>query len=72
MITPTPEPAAESRARVWAARQAMVAAIAERRHKAEQNRLADAYITEIKRHSTVIGRRLPVPSRAYVLRALAP
>ena len=32
---------------------------------------ADAYITEIRAHGTRIGRKVPVPSRAQIIRALA-
>jgi hypothetical protein len=33
-------------------------------------RLADAYIAAIKVHSRATGKKLPVPGRAYVIRAL--
>jgi hypothetical protein len=32
---------------------------------------ADAYIAEIRAHGLRIGRKVPVPSRAHIIRALS-
>lgn len=32
---------------------------------------ADAYIAEVRAHGKRIGRKVPVPSRAHIIRALA-
>jgi hypothetical protein len=32
---------------------------------------ADAYIAEIRAHGKRMGRKVPVPSRAHIIRALA-
>jgi len=38
---------------------------------AQVNAAAEAYIAAIRAHAKATGRKLPVPSRAHVVRALA-
>ena len=60
---------------VWQERGRLIEAIVQ--HRRGQLALdalyarADAYIAEIKAHAKRTGRKLPVPSRGHVIRALS-
>jgi hypothetical protein len=62
-----PEP---TRARVRAARDALIQAIRAHAPRDEQLQLADKYISAIKGHARATGRRLPIPNRFHLLRVL--
>jgi hypothetical protein len=53
------------------ARAALVMLLRAHAPRAEQEAAADAYIEAIKRQAKATGRRLPVPSRAGIIRLLS-
>jgi acyl-CoA reductase-like NAD-dependent aldehyde dehydrogenase len=53
------------------ARERLVLLLRAHAPRAEQEAAADAYIAAIKRQAKATGRRLPVPSRAGILRLLS-
>ena len=64
-----------TREQVWQARKALGEAIArQKRGEVGLNqvyRAADAYIAAIRAHTKATGRKLPVPSRAKIIRLLS-
>lgn len=73
-VVGTPEEQARTKAECWAARDRVLQVREQNQKgqatKAELDAAADAYIAAIKAHAVSTGRRLPVPGRAYLLRAL--
>jgi hypothetical protein len=59
---------------VWRARNALAEAIAQQKRGLVDMpavyRAADAYIAAIRAHADATGRKLPVPSRAKIIRLL--
>jgi hypothetical protein len=53
------------------ARAALIALIRAKAPRAELERAAEAYITAIRERGRATGRRLPVPSRAAIIRLLS-
>jgi hypothetical protein len=64
------KPSEPTWALVRTARDALIQAIRAHAPRDEQMRLADEYISAIKSHARATGRRLPIPNRFHLLRAL--
>lgn len=69
------DPGVDESSPVMRARSALLEAIAQHKRgavsTAELYAAADAYIAEIRAHGKRIGRKVPIPARAQIIRALA-